>query len=63
MVLHALERDHTIAGSLDHFPKHLETVSLAQAMLDQLVLNQALGRILERLLHLADANRPQALFG
>jgi hypothetical protein len=32
VILHALERDHTITWRLDHFPENLEAVRFAQAM-------------------------------
>lgn len=62
MILHTLEGDYAITRRFDNLPPNLEAVSLAQTVLNQLVFNEPLGRILQALLDLADANRPLPLF-
>ena len=63
VILHALEGDDAIARRLDHLAKHLEAVGLAEPVFCELVLQQALGEVLQALLHLADAHRAQAALG
>src|SRR5690606_34608624 len=57
------EDDQPVARGLDHLVEHLEPVGLPQTELRQLRLDQGLRRVLERLLHLADADHPQPLAG
>src|SRR6185503_14227266 len=61
IVLHALEDDQAVFRGLHHIPKHLEPVSLAQAMRLQLILNQELCALLQILQDFADTDAPQPL--
>jgi hypothetical protein len=60
VVLHPLECNQAIAGRLYDLVEHLEAIGLIQLKRLELVLNQPLGRFLERLLHLTDAHRAHA---
>ena len=56
-ILQAREDDRPVARRLDQLLEHLEPVRFAQTQLLELGLQQPLGRILQRLLHLANAHR------
>src|SRR5688572_23564472 len=57
MVLHALEGDDPVAGSLDDLLEHPEP---AQAQFRQLPLDEQLRAVLQAFLYLADADREHA---